>query len=110
MSAVTKIATALLMLRLRDRGLVDLDEPATGKLHSVRLLDHDGGDDRGDQAPHPAFNRFFRADQRRQLVPAELAADIVRTGIAEPDHQEQKEDEFRADIGREVVAQPDRKS
>jgi CubicO group peptidase (beta-lactamase class C family) len=41
--SVTKIATALLMLRLRDRGLVDLDEPARGKLRSVRLLDRDGG-------------------------------------------------------------------
>jgi CubicO group peptidase (beta-lactamase class C family) len=41
--SVTKIATALLVLRLRDRGLVDLDEPARGKLRSVRLLDRDGG-------------------------------------------------------------------
>jgi CubicO group peptidase (beta-lactamase class C family) len=40
--SVTKIATALLMLRLRDRGLVDLDEPASEKLRSVRLLDRDG--------------------------------------------------------------------
>jgi len=39
---VTKIATALLMPRLRDHGLVGLDEPAMAKLHSVRLLDHDG--------------------------------------------------------------------
>jgi CubicO group peptidase (beta-lactamase class C family) len=40
--SVTKIATALLVLRLRDRGLVDLDEPAAGKLRSVRLLNRDG--------------------------------------------------------------------
>ena len=40
--SVTKIATTLLALRLRDRGLVDLDEPAAGKLCSVRLLDRDG--------------------------------------------------------------------
>lgn len=40
--SVTKIATALLVLRLRDRGMVDLDEPATAKLRSVRLRDRDG--------------------------------------------------------------------
>jgi CubicO group peptidase (beta-lactamase class C family) len=40
--SVTKIATALLMLRLRDRGMVDLDEPVTAKLHSVRLCDRVG--------------------------------------------------------------------
>jgi CubicO group peptidase (beta-lactamase class C family) len=40
--SVTKIATTLLMLLLRDRGMVDLDEPATAKLHSVRLRDRDG--------------------------------------------------------------------
>ena len=41
--SVTKVATALLVLRLRDRGLIDLDEPAMAKLRSVRLLDSDGG-------------------------------------------------------------------
>jgi CubicO group peptidase (beta-lactamase class C family) len=48
--SVTKIATALLMLRLRDHGMVDLDEPATAKLRSVRLCDRDG-------APSPATVR-----------------------------------------------------
>ena len=41
-ASVTKVATALLVLRLRDRGLLDLDEPAMAKLRSVRLLDTDG--------------------------------------------------------------------
>jgi CubicO group peptidase (beta-lactamase class C family) len=40
--SVTKIATALLVLRLRDHGMVDLDEPAPVKLRSVRLRDRDG--------------------------------------------------------------------
>ncbi|HET9971564.1 MAG TPA: serine hydrolase [Streptosporangiaceae bacterium] len=40
--SVTKIATALLVLQLRDHGLADLDEPAMAKLRSVRLIDHDG--------------------------------------------------------------------
>jgi CubicO group peptidase (beta-lactamase class C family) len=41
-ASVTKVGTALLVLRLRDRGLLDLDEPAMVKLRSVRLLDSDG--------------------------------------------------------------------
>jgi CubicO group peptidase (beta-lactamase class C family) len=40
--SVTTVGTALLVLRLRDRGLVDLDEPAMAKLRSVRLLDTEG--------------------------------------------------------------------
>jgi CubicO group peptidase (beta-lactamase class C family) len=40
--SVTKIATTLLILRLREVGMVDLDEPATAKLRTVRLLDRDG--------------------------------------------------------------------
>jgi CubicO group peptidase (beta-lactamase class C family) len=48
--SVTKIATALLVLRLRDHGMVDIDEPATAQLRSLRLLDRDG-------APSPATVR-----------------------------------------------------
>jgi CubicO group peptidase (beta-lactamase class C family) len=48
--SVTKIATTLLVLRLRDQGMVDIDEPATSQLRSLRLLDQDG-------APSPATVR-----------------------------------------------------
>jgi CubicO group peptidase (beta-lactamase class C family) len=48
--SVTKIATALLVLRLRDHGMVDIDEPATTQLQSLRLMDRDG-------APSPATVR-----------------------------------------------------
>lgn len=81
--SVTKVATTLLILRLRDRGMVDLDEPAAAKLHSLRLLDPDG-------APSPATVRQllthtaglpYGAGLRHYAGPVPAARTLFHDGI-----------------------------
>jgi len=58
----------------------------------------------GDAAGQP-LHGLLGADARRELVPPEGFADVVRASVAEPDHQQEKADELPTD--GEVVAQPD---